>query len=247
MKFKYIVIGILGFSNMAMADISTLANHFQIRNTYFSVAGVAATLNSDNIRESYPNLPGNEFIPALNSAQINGGTGGLQLESGFQSKFHFLNLKTGLQYLYLAEHNQQAAPFYNTGFFDSAFMHQVTVNALNATLGVSYDLSSQFNIYVDGGVGVVFLNSYASYATNSDGSDLININQNYTQNFTWRLGGGGVYRLSPHWGIDLGLHYADFGTVDYGHFATTPALVNGVNINAPHFNALLLTLGLDYL
>lgn len=246
MKLRYSMIGLTLLLNSTFAYSFDLTNYFSPKNMYLSIAGVAASAASETITQSHADVSPDEMIPDLNETKLNGGTGGFQLGAGYLSYFPCFNLSTGLNYLYLAGQDQQTQPFYATDIFSSAFVRRVSVNALTVNAGISHNMTRMVNFYGDAGIGAAFLNTYATYATNTDALNVADSHGHNNTNFTWRVGVGSVIRLNCNWSLDLGIHYADFGPVQFGIFARSPSLTDGITYSASRYRAWLFSIGLDY-
>lgn len=243
MKQKLILFSICSVTSVNAFAI--LFAPFCIDHTFVSVGLAGSHVWSQDFSQSYAVSTSDGFIPTLNQANLNKNVGGLQIEMGYVSHFNMANLRASLQFLSLGSMYNQLTPFYNTNAFSSAFTTITNVNALTINAGALRPVSTVIGFYGDVGLGVAFLNTYSTYATSADALNVAETNKQNTTNLTWRLGGGSIIRLSKNWALNIGLHYENFGNLEFGNFAKSPALPNGVNYNADTVQAWILSVALE--
>jgi opacity protein-like surface antigen len=214
---------------------------------YFSVSGIGASTNSHSIEQYYAPLAEGESIPLLNKSSLSGGTGGVSAGIGYEKRLpNALTLQMNARYLFLEGQNKEVSPFYQTNVYKSAFFTQVNTQTITFNTGLNYQLHPKFSLYSEAGLGIAILSTYGSYATDVDILSLVQSRSKNQTNFSWQVGGGVLYNLTSNLQLDANIHYANFGDIDYGAYAPTSALPDGIHFKQQQFSAVLFGLGIKY-
>ena len=120
-------------------------------------------------------------------------------------------------------------------------MQTVTINA-----GLTRHLIDRLSVYADAGLGVAILSAYSELATDSSVLAVVESQTNIPNQFTWQAGGGIKCKVSPDWGVDFGVHYAQFGNLNHGSFAESPSLPGGDYFKSNNLSAVLFSFGVRY-